>query len=762
MRDSAHVIELAAVPGKAQGAAPMFDPRRHGGIGKSLETLKRELLDAGERLQTIVEPAGQSLVSESAKLLGKQVCRIAVVGQIKSGKSTFVNAFAQVPALLPTDVNPWTTAVTNLHFCRRQGGDPAAKFNFFTEEEWQRIADGGGLLRELTERLVPGFEPDLLRQHVAALKQRAAQRLGNEFTNLLGQSHSFTEFDDALMRGYVCSGDLPRGPVGDGIFPGKYSDITCSADIHCDAGPFEFPTSLIDTPGTNDPFLLRDEITRRSLESADLYIVVLTARQPLSEADVSLLRILRGLHKERILIFINRIDDLNEISADLADVTSFVRKRVEREFPDSDIPIISGSALWATAALRADSPAAERAFEHRSLAYFQERGLIRREQLLQPAPADGTQRTDLLQAQFVCSGMPAIYSAIDEMMGASHCSHVLRQVAQCYIELARASESSALSELTHLERLHSAAVTTAAHAGTQMRQIDAEQHQLEEIAEIIERSGRSIEDQMRDIVAEEISELRAQLFSEVDLHAAEERDVLIDTLYRGRVPREWQCESIELRRCLADIFTAGFQKSAKRISELQSRVTPELRQLMTMIAPRERTPREPDWGHLTVPTPSLTSLSTFVAVDLEVSWWAALFSKRPSPEERGAEVEALIRSEFEGVVEELVSGAETELMEFSSMMTRWSFGVCNSIIEALHRRRQELSRTHQGLSKTVDGSADPETVSHQSTEIAKLRSRLARCETLNQQLEKISGSLSRFASAMSAKANKPERIGQNV
>src|SRR3546814_15588565 len=53
----------------------------------------------------------------------------------------------------------------------------------------------------------------------------------------------------------------------------------------------------IDTPGTNDPFLVRDEITRRALENADIYIVVLTARQALSSADVALLRILRGDRK---------------------------------------------------------------------------------------------------------------------------------------------------------------------------------------------------------------------------------------------------------------------------------------------------------------------------------------------------------------------------------------------------------------------------------------------------------------------------------
>ena len=84
-----------------------------------------------------------------------------------------------------------------------------------------------------------------------------------------------------------------------------------------DSGPFDYPVTVIDTPGTNDPCLIRDEITRRSLETADLYIVVLTARQPLSAADVALLRILRGLHKERFVVFVNRIDELADIAANI-------------------------------------------------------------------------------------------------------------------------------------------------------------------------------------------------------------------------------------------------------------------------------------------------------------------------------------------------------------------------------------------------------------------------------------------------------------
>ena len=66
----------------------------------------------------------------------------------------------------------------------------------------------------------------------------------------------------------------------------NYSDITRSADLYFNESPFAFPITLIDTPGTNDPFLVRDEITRRSLENPDIYIFVVSAcsrcRRPIS------------------------------------------------------------------------------------------------------------------------------------------------------------------------------------------------------------------------------------------------------------------------------------------------------------------------------------------------------------------------------------------------------------------------------------------------------------------------------------------------
>ena len=297
----------------------------------------------GQQLNKLVHGPAQMLAQDGQQVLADLVRRIAVIGQVKAGKSSFVNALIGQPGLLPADVNPWTTAVTNLHFnCPNAPEGVAAVFKFFDHDEWTKIAEGGGRIRELTERLVPGFTPGVLSRHLDAMRRRAESRLGKEFPKLLGTTHTFPRFDHDILERYVCAGlDDEATKPDDG--PGQYSDITKTADLYFKSNAFGFPTILIDTPGTNDPFLVRDEITRRSLDGADFHIVVLTAQQPLSTADVTLFRMLRGLHKERIVVFINRIDQLTNLPADALAVAERVRDGLRAEFPDVDVPIVLGS-----------------------------------------------------------------------------------------------------------------------------------------------------------------------------------------------------------------------------------------------------------------------------------------------------------------------------------------------------------------------------------------------------------------------------------
>jgi hypothetical protein len=118
------------------------------------------------------------LLQEARRQLEERACRIAVIGQIKAGKTTFINTLIGQPGLLPTDINPWTAVVSALHFRDGRKPEHAAVFQLFSVDEWKQIAKGGGRLRELTERLVPGFQPDLLRAQLEVMRSRSERRLG--------------------------------------------------------------------------------------------------------------------------------------------------------------------------------------------------------------------------------------------------------------------------------------------------------------------------------------------------------------------------------------------------------------------------------------------------------------------------------------------------------------------------------------------------------------------------------------------------------
>ena len=327
-------------------------------IGTSLEDIRSRLLGIAAALRRHSDEHTVPLLQESQRQLEQASCRIAVIGQVKAGKSTFINAMVEHPGLLPSDINPATAVVTSLHF-RKTGALPehAAVFRLFSSEEWSDLAEGGGSLRKLTERLVPGFKPELLRVQLEFLRKRAERRLGPHFHELLGQCHRFKELTPDLLAHYISAVDDYEET--DSSNRQWFSDITRTADLFFSDGPFSFPTTLIDTPGNNDPFLVRDEITRRSLDNADILVFVLSALQPLSTADISMLRLLNGLHKDRIIVFINRVDQLVDPVADGATIKAAVEQRLRRNYRHSTFrsssaaPYGGTSACWRIRSIRA-------------------------------------------------------------------------------------------------------------------------------------------------------------------------------------------------------------------------------------------------------------------------------------------------------------------------------------------------------------------------------------------------------------------------
>lgn len=691
-----------------------------GGIGASLAAARQQIVTCGRSLAGLVEPAGQALIGEAIDRLGQQVFRVGIVGQIKSGKSSFVNAFMRQPGLLPTDVTPWTTTVTHLHFGETKPASGAASFQFFSAAEWHDLANGDRRVRELTQCLDPDFEPNLLRRHVEAMKQRAVMRLGADFAELLGSAHTFDSFNTELLAHYVCSGDFARqSPLG------KYADITRQADLYFDHGPFAFPVTLTDTPGTNDPFLIRDEITRRSLDSADLYIVVLTARQPLADADVNLMRLMHGLNSERIIVFLNRIDDFDDVGYDLAEVLMYVERKLKANFPGARIPIVAGSAAWANCALKEDDESLRRLMQRASFDYLSEIGLAQQRDLTPEALNDAGARERLRSALFAASGLPTMYRAVADSMGSSQVAHIQMETASWFGHMANASAKAVSIEL---ETARSEVPSAGPRASDECAVLERETEVLNEVAANVERSAKSIEQQFSAIIGEEMATLRRALQAVVDTHAAKESGVLVATLEGGRAPRSWTLEGVALRRALAAEFKDCFDSAAARVLDLQAKVAPELVGLMGLIAPEISMPAEPEKRLLLISPPSMAALSRRVVLDIEESWWSSLWKRRTSPSAYGEQIEILIRTEFQPVASGLADTAERALTNYAMTSSKWSFGLCANIIQAVTRRRAQLIERLRGAG---NGNLMPERNRH--TQV--LTDRLKRCGALNHQLD---------------------------
>jgi len=688
-------------------------------LGARLESTRQQLGSCGAVMAGLVEPQSKPLVIDALGKIARISFRVAVVGQIKSGKSTFINAFVRHPRLLPTAVTPWTTAVTNLHFAQTPPSEGPVRFSFMNTNEWGEIANGAGRFRELTERLIPGFEPKILQSETYALAERARQKLGPEFEQLIGRAHVFNGLYPGLLEQYICSGEF-----GENAATGRYSDITRTADLYLPGGPFDFPTTVIDTPGINDPSLVRDEITRRSLGAADAYIIVLTARQPLSAQDVALLRFMRGLNKDRVIVLLNRIDELSDVANELPQVLRFVRDRLNQEFPGTDIPVVHGSAWWAMQALAFEPMAVAKTLKRPSAAHLFRSGL------LQPGDVDPKSlthpetRARVSHALHAMSGMPALYEAFEFITGISSPAFSLSLVARGFADMSRACERAAEAELRLLladraRRQTAATAPGAAHDGNAIHAHEREL--LITVSTNIDASAKAIGELFARVIAEEQMRLRAVLLRLVESHAARERKVVTDSLARGASTTTWTHEGFDLRRALADSFRTGFQESSERLLAFHARLIPELFKLLQTVVPAPELPI-PKNQNTSIPIPASIPISRMLILDLDRSRWQAFWNRSASADQAGAKIEALIKAEFSQVADELAESAGRTFHDFATTTVGWALGACRNIQQALQRRLDRLLQ-EDGLNAGFD------------ERIATQAQRLKDTEALTQHLE---------------------------
>lgn len=346
-----------------------------------LADLTRDLAEACPVQSEALQKIGAGILPDPLSVM--------IVGQVKVGKSKFLNGLTGRGGLLPSDVNPLTTVLTNLHFNRAPDEQSGAAFHFYTPQEWENLTKPGE------------DEPEQLRKFAREVVDRAEDRFGDQLRELFGKTHQFDTVTSEILQQYVSSGDESAE---------QYDDLIHTADVCFDTEPFPCPIRFTDTPGVNDPCLIRDKITWEAIGDADYYLVILTAHQAMSRMDEALLKVLKEKGSGRAVIFINRIDELGDCARDAKLLQRSVQNDITRIFGGAPAAVLCGSAQWAHFAGTGDNAGVDQdkiaawVDENPNLKRQFEAGLARGEaqDLYQDENAEGRYRA------YVASGMPQL------------------------------------------------------------------------------------------------------------------------------------------------------------------------------------------------------------------------------------------------------------------------------------------------------------------------------------------------------------------
>lgn len=352
---------------------------------------------------------------------------VTLLGQVKSGKTTLVNAMSGWADLLPSDVNPWTSVVTSLHLRPDMAeGTSRAAFTFFGADEWDRLMAKGGKLGELADRAGAAGELQKIREQIEAMRDASRRRLGRRFELLLGQTHDYGYFDKNLVERYICLGDL-YSPGDAGMASadqGRFADITRSADLFLHAPALPMALCLRDTPGVNDTFMMREQVTLQALRDSRVCVVVLSAHQALTAVDMGVIRMISTLRGRDVVIFVNRIDELSDPATQVPEIRDSIAATLKARGGPEDAQIVFGSAYWATRVLANQIDAMPDASRDALMSWAAAR--------LGPGDHD----EDAAGMIWTLSGLPELYAALSARIAEGPGQEALSRIARAAMNLA--------------------------------------------------------------------------------------------------------------------------------------------------------------------------------------------------------------------------------------------------------------------------------------------------------------------------------------
>lgn len=616
-------------------------------VGAKLKELQDRLVELGTKLMRETDADATVLVSKALDAVQNQRLSVSVIGQVNAGKTTLVNALARRPNLLPVSQSPWTAVITRLHFGLHGFPEQSAHFRFFDAGEWQQLSEQGGKLRELAERFLPGFNSEQLHQQLQAMRHRAEARLGPAFTELLGSTHSFATLQPEVVAQYVSAGSSTDNH-SDEPSP-NYADITRTADLFFALQPFAYPLTLIDTPGTNDPFLVREEMALRSLDASDACIVTIDAAKGVTDSDLGLFRILRGVNTQRLILFINKVDLLPGTPEQRRAVTDRITTIVRQELGSSAIPSIIGSV------------------------------------------ADGSEPADASASPDASAWLVQLEDAMSALIQHGHSAHYVHQAAATLMTLADGVRSQAAAQIAKLQSERTLSRAMFDDEVERARSVAF----AADLTQQIDRTTDTAISSLQRITTSYQEQSLSRLQHLVETFAAAKKQEFLDQ-YPSTLPAKTISFDIsDLRQRILTTHTHDYRRVRREITNALRVTTAQLVFLMNKVQSDAKVNIDFNAVSEDFIFPSQAPLGQTLAIDLEEPFWRRWWRRQATTEKAADALEALIVQEFMPIISELVTINKAELAsEIDYASLQLSINGTN-MAQSLKNRQITFSGTRQ-------------------------------------------------------------------
>lgn len=234
--------------------------------------------------------------------------QIGVVGRVKAGKSSLLNALLfEGKTILPKAATPMTAALTVLSYSEKL----EVKIRFFEENDFAALRDKSAVYeKKLKELIEAKVEEDKVKAAKNPLKkfdpvqsreraERSAKRTLGDDVGLFGAFDQYQKIKESSIAESDVAGKIvtlhPKSleeissMLADYVgSDGKYMPFTQSVEI---AYPNEKlkGVRLVDTPGFNDPVPSRNERAYQLLKASDVVLILSPAGRYLDETDKEVL-----------------------------------------------------------------------------------------------------------------------------------------------------------------------------------------------------------------------------------------------------------------------------------------------------------------------------------------------------------------------------------------------------------------------------------------------------------------------------------------